>query len=83
MDKRNQKHEDKIFAPVIITIWVVGQMLVTALIIFLMAFVFKLPAIVCGIGVVIILALGGVMIKVCLERIKEIRSGEEDDLSQY
>ena len=27
--------------------------------------------------------LSAVMIKVCIERIKEIRKGEEDDLSQY
>ena len=25
----------------------------------------------------------GVMVKVCIERINEIRKGEEDDLSQY
>ena len=29
------------------------------------------------------LALAGVMIGVCVERIQEIRKGEEDDLSQY
>ena len=29
------------------------------------------------------LAIAGVMIYVCIQRIKEIRSGEEDDLSQY
>ncbi|MDD6276320.1 MAG: hypothetical protein PUB20_05815 [Clostridia bacterium] len=28
-------------------------------------------------------ALAGTMIYVCVERIKEIRSGEEDDLSKY
>jgi len=29
------------------------------------------------------LALAGVMIGVCVQRIKEIKKGEEDDLSQY
>ena len=29
------------------------------------------------------LALAAVMIKVCIERIHEIKKGEEDDLSQY
>ncbi len=29
------------------------------------------------------IAFGGVSIYVCIERIKEIRSGEEDDLSKY
>ncbi len=32
---------------------------------------------------IIPLLLGGIMIYVCVQRIKEIRSGEEDDLSQY
>ena len=29
------------------------------------------------------LAFSGVMVKVCIERINEIRKGEEDDLSKY
>ena len=29
------------------------------------------------------LALSVVMVKVCIERIQEIKKGEEDDLSQY
>ena len=29
------------------------------------------------------LLFSGVMIKVCLERLKEIKEGNEDDLSQY
>ncbi len=32
---------------------------------------------------IIPLALSAVMLKVCIERIKEIEKGEEDDLSQY
>lgn len=32
---------------------------------------------------IIPLLLAAVMIKVCIERIKEIRKGEEDDLSKY
>lgn len=35
------------------------------------------------VGVIIPLALIGVSIFVLIERIKEIRSGEEDDLSKY
>ena len=35
------------------------------------------------IGIVIPLALMGVSIFVLVERIKEVRSGEEDDLSKY
>ena len=33
--------------------------------------------------VVFPIAFAGVIIYVCIERIKEIRSGEEDDLSKY
>ena len=32
---------------------------------------------------IIPLALSTVMLKVCIERIKEIKKGEEDDLSKY
>ena len=32
---------------------------------------------------IIPLALSAVMLKVCIERIKEIQKGEEDDLSKY
>ena len=34
-------------------------------------------------GIAVPLCLMGVMIYVLIERLKEIRSGEEDDLSQY
>ena len=32
---------------------------------------------------IIPIAIAGVLIYVCIERMKEIRSGEEDDLGQY
>lgn len=32
---------------------------------------------------IIPLALSAVMVKVCIERINEIRKGEEDDISKY
>ena len=32
---------------------------------------------------ILLLLFSGVMIKVCLERLKEIKEGNEDDLSQY
>ena len=35
------------------------------------------------VGGIVLLALIGVMIAMLIERIKEIRSGEEDDLSKY
>lgn len=42
-----------------------------------------LPLIPRLLGAVIPLLFGGVCLSVLIERIKEIRSGEEDDLSEY
>lgn len=69
----------KIIAPIIITI---------LLIIYLSFFIWgwsiiSVPILIRVIGLVIPLALIGVSIFVLIERIKEIRSGEEDDLSKY
>jgi len=69
----------KIIAPIIITIFLViyfGMFVV-------MCFFIALPMIMKIIGSMVPLALIGVSIYVLIERIKEIRSGEEDDLSKY
>lgn len=73
-------HTKKIIAPVIITILFVLYFIgfaVTCIVFTWIPFLVKLIA-----GVIPLL-LAGVCIYVLLERIKEIRSGEEDDLSQY
>lgn len=75
----NEKHRSKMIAPIIITIffvlYYVGFFIACAVI------SMPLPAkLLFGI---IPLALAGVCIFVLAERIKEIRSGEEDDLSKY
>lgn len=72
-------HGYKMLAPIIIAVFLVlyfGG--------FVLACIF-MPVPVWGkiLGAVIPLALGGVAIYVLVERIKEIRSGEEDDLSNY
>ena len=73
------RRSNKLAAPVIITV---------LLILYLFAFVFiwtviQVPVIIQILGTVIPLAFVGVSIYVLVERVKEIRSGEEDDLSKY
>lgn len=69
----------KLIAPIVITI-----LFILYLIGFVAAcFVFPMPLLIQIAGGVIPLALIGVFIYVLIERIKEIRSGEEDDLSNY
>lgn len=74
-----QEQNRKLVAPIIVTIVLVLYYFVYFL--FLLAL---LPGILlkflCGI---IPLVLAGVTLFVCIQRIDEIRSGEEDDLSQY
>ena len=68
----------KMIAPVIVTAIVVLYYI--AYIVFLIA---VLPGFWKYLSGIIPAALAAVMIKVCAERIREIRKGEEDDLSQY
>jgi len=70
---------NKLIAPIIITI---------LLVLYLGTYLWgwsqvPLPPIPKVLGLVIPLGLMGVSIYVLIERIKEIRSGEEDDLSKY
>ena len=68
----------KMIAPIIVTVLMVLYYLVYfGFLISLLDGVWKY-----ALGI-IPLALSGVMVGVCIERIKEIREGEEDDLSQY
>lgn len=75
----NQTHRNKMIAPVIITVllvlYYVGFFIVCAWM--PMPFILKLLF-----GLIPFL-LAGVCIFVLIERIHEIRSGEEDDLSKY
>lgn len=74
-----KKNTKKLIAPVIIV-----AMLAVYLIAFAVAWTYvALPLLVKIAGVVIPLALIGVGVFVLVERIKEVRSGEEDDLSKY
>lgn len=73
-------HKKKMIAPIVITAVFVLYYIGFAL---LCAFVEGIPLLIKLLGCVIPLVLAGVCIFVFVERIKEIRSGEEDDLSKY
>lgn len=71
-------HGKKMIAPIVITILVVIYYIAYfSLLISLVDGIFKLL-----LGIIPI-ALSGAMIYVCIERIKEIEGGEEDDISKY
>ncbi len=77
MDK-NQNHKKKMIAPVIITVCLIAYyVLYFALI---LAVTESRWAVLLGIVPAV---LGAVSIYVCVQRIAEIRSGEEDDLGKY
>ncbi len=75
-----KSHRKKIIAPIVITaiilLYYVGFSIVCT-------FFIKLPILIKLLCSIIPLLFAGVCIYVLIERIKEIRSGEEDDLSKY
>lgn len=74
-----KQHEKKMIAPIVI-----GALLIAWFLIYVVCcIIFPLPLFVKVLGVLIPLALAGVAFYVTWERIQEIRSGEEDDLSNY
>ena len=73
-----ESHRKKMIAPIVITIIIVAYYVVYfGFLLTLLDGVVKY-----ALGI-IPLALSAVMIKVCIERINEIKKGEEDDLSKY
>ena len=73
-------HSKKLVAPIIITVLIVLYYIGFTVLCLLID---KLPLLVKLLGGVIPLLFVGISLYVLIERIKEIRSGEEDDLSQY
>jgi len=73
------KQERKIIAPVIITVTLVAYYCVFILVCILI----PMPWWAKLLGILIPLAAASLILYVLLERIKEIRSGEEDDLDNY
>ena len=73
-----KKHNKKIIAPIIVSaIMVLYYVVYFGILIALLDGIWKWP-----LGI-IPLALSVIMLKVCIERINEIKKGEEDDLSKY
>ncbi len=73
-----EEHNKKMVAPIVVTV---------LMIIYYVVYFGFLITVVDGIFKILLgiipLAFAGVMIYVCIERIKEIKGGEEDDLSKY
>lgn len=74
-----ERHRKKMIAPMIIA---------AVIVLYYLGFAFALcivemPILVRIIAFVLPLLLSGICISMLIERIKEIRSGEEDDLSKY
>lgn len=76
MDMKTDKR--KYIAPIIVTV-----LMVAYYVIYFGFLIALLPGIWKYILGLLPLALSVVMVKVCIERIQEIKKGEEDDLSQY
>lgn len=77
--ENQQNHDKKMIAPIVVTV-----LLVAYFVLYFTIILAALPTILIKLLFGIIpLCLAGVMIFVCVQRINEIRSGEEDDLSQY
>lgn len=74
---KNQKRKGYV-APIIITV-----ILILYFAVYFGVLIAVIPNIWKYILLVIPILLAGVLIYVCIDRIKEIRSGEEDDLSKY
>lgn len=73
-----KSHRKKMIAPIVVSIIIILYYVVYfGLLIMLLDGVWKY-----ALGI-IPLALSAVMVKVCIERINEIKEGEEDDISKY
>ena len=71
-------HKRKMIAPIVITIlFILYYVVYFGILISLIPSIWKLVLGLIPLGFSVIL------VKVCIERIKEIRKGEEDDLSKY
>lgn len=75
-----KKHGKKMIAPVIVTLVILAYF---AGIIAAFTLIPGIPSVVKALMILVPLSLAGTMIGVFISRMKEIRSGEEDDLSKY
>lgn len=75
-----KKHGRKLIAPIVITVMIALYFIGFIIVVVTTSW---LPLWAMIAGALVPLCLLGVMVYVLFERVKEIRSGEEDDLSQY
>lgn len=73
-----KEHKKKLIAPILVTI-----IMVLYYVVYFGFLIVLIDGIWKWILEIIPLAFSAVMLKVCIERIKEIKKGEEDDLSKY
>jgi heme A synthase len=74
-----EKHLKKVVAPVIITIGLIGYHIIYGIVIVKL----NIPNIIKIIVLIFSIVITIVVIAVLIERIKEIKGGEEDDLGKY
>jgi hypothetical protein len=74
-----EKHINKFVAPVIVTICLIVYYIICGIVILRL----NIPNIIKIIALIFSIILSIVIIMVLVERIKEIKGGEEDDLSKY
>jgi hypothetical protein len=74
-----RKHVNKSIAPIIVTIFLITYCIIYGVVIITVA----IPSIIKIGGFAVIIIISIVMIMMLVERIKEIKGGEEDDLSKY
>ena len=73
-----KSHKKKMVAPIVVSVIIILYYIV------LFAFLWSaLEGVWKYVFSVVPIGISGVMIKVCIERINEIKKGEEDDLSKY
>ena len=78
-DYENPNHKKKMVAPIVVSV-----ILILYYAIYFGVLIALVPSMILKLLFAIIpILFGGVIIAVCMERINEIRSGEEDDLSKY
>lgn len=73
-------HGKKMVAPIVIAVIIIAYYIGIAV---FMTLVSGIPMVIKILMIVVPLILAGVMLGVLISRIKEIKGGEEDDLSQY
>ena len=76
MDMKDKKKQ--FLAPIVVTV-----LMVTYYVVYFGFLIALLPGVWKYVLGLLPLALSAVMVKVCIERIQEIKKGEEDDLSKY